>query len=88
MTTPDPLYVALAAALTPHGPVTAAAIQAAAQAARRVLGTDRCTHDRVIHTQHHTTAVDGCPWCTTSSPADQPPTPPTATTVPLTGDHL
>lgn len=88
MTTPDPLYVALAAALTPHGPVTAAAIQAAAQAARRVLGTDRCTHDRITHAQHHTIPVDGCPWCMTSSPADRAPAPPAVTTVPLTGGTL
>lgn len=84
----DPLLTALAAALTPHGPTTAAAIADAAQAARHILGTDRCTHNRTTHTRHHTTAVDGCPWCTTTNPTPPAPATPGITVVPLTGDHL
>lgn len=81
----DPLYAALADALTKHGPTSAAAIHDAAQAARQVLGTDRCTHDRITHAQHHTIPVDGCPWCMTSSPDDRTPTPPAVTTIPTGG---
>lgn len=84
----DPLYAALSDALTRHGPTSAAAIQDAANAARHVLGTDRCTHDRITHTHHHTSPVDGCPWCMTSSPADRAPTPRAVTTVQPTGGHL
>ncbi|MFR9796596.1 hypothetical protein ACL02U_11930 [Streptomyces sp. MS06] len=71
MTAPDRLIAALTAALTPHGPTTAAAIQDAATAARAVLGTDQCTHDRAVHTTHHEQPVAHCPWCTTPDTGDQ-----------------
>lgn len=61
----DPLYTALAAALAPF--VTQpAAIQAAARAVLDVLGPGQCIHHSSIHTDHHHTAVDGCPWCQAS----------------------
>lgn len=68
--TPDPLYVALATALTPYGPVTHTAIRDAADAALRVLGGDRCTHQADTHQQHHTSPVDGCPWCAAGTTTD------------------
>ncbi|MFI6032990.1 hypothetical protein ACIBBD_02170 [Streptomyces sp. NPDC051315] len=65
------LHAAITAALADHGINHPAAVEAAVQAAVAVLGRDRCTHDRNIHTQHHRTPVHGCPWCTDTSPADR-----------------
>lgn len=36
---------------------------AAAPAAVRILGRDRCIHYRGTHDLHHITPVNGCPWC-------------------------
>lgn len=84
----DPLYAAIGDALTRHGPTSHAAIQAAATAARQVLGTDRCTCRASTHHQHHTTPVTGCPWCAATNPAGHTPTPQAITIVPVIGGAL
>ncbi|WP_432136795.1 hypothetical protein, partial [Streptomyces sp. bgisy154] len=69
---PDGLIAAIGDALTPHGPTSTTAIHDAAQAAIRVLGTDRCTHHSDTHHKHHTSPVNGCPWCVTAIDPEQP----------------
>jgi DNA-binding helix-hairpin-helix protein with protein kinase domain len=47
---------------------------AAALAAVRVLGRDRCIHVKAVHAEHHarTGPVDGCPWCLADRAASHP----------------
>lgn len=59
----DPLLTAVAQALREHGVTDPRAVLAAADAAVRVLGRDRCVCRQSVHAQHHHTPVDRCPWC-------------------------
>lgn len=65
----DELLTAVSEALRVHGVTDPRAVVAAADAAVRVLGRDRCVCRRSVHLQHHDTPVDRCPWC---SPAIVP----------------
>lgn len=59
----DPLLTAVAEALREHGISDPQAVLAAAAAAVRVLGRDRCVCRQSVHATHHLTLVPGCPWC-------------------------
>lgn len=59
----DPLLTAVAEALREHDVTDPRAVIAAADAAERVLGRDRCVCRQSVHSAHHRTRVDGCPWC-------------------------
>lgn len=73
----DSLLTAVAEALREHGVTDPKAVLAAAGAAERVLGRDRCVHSRAAHAQHHCTVVDGCPWCAKAGPVKRAATVPT-----------
>lgn len=77
MTPDDPLLTAVAEALREHGVTDPQAVLAAAGAAERILGRDRCIHSRAVHNEHHLTVVDGCPWCTKTGPSKSTATVPT-----------
>lgn len=79
----DPLLTAVAEALREHGVTDPKAAIAAADAAERILGRDRCVCRQSVHAAHHRTRVDGCSWC---SPAAVPaPRRSDAVTVPTGG---
>jgi uncharacterized Fe-S cluster protein YjdI len=59
----DPLLTAVAVALREHGVDDPRTVLAAADAAVRVLGRDRCVCKRAVHAEHHLTPVARCPWC-------------------------
>lgn len=59
----DPLLTAVAEALREHGVTDPKAVLAAADAAERILGRDRCVCRQPVHLQHHLSPVPGCPWC-------------------------
>jgi hypothetical protein len=65
----DPLLTAVAEALREHGVTDPKAVFAAAGAAERVLGRDRCVCRQSVHVRHHRTTVDGCPWCAKAAAA-------------------
>lgn len=68
----DPLLTAISEALRTHGVDDPRAVLAAADAAVRVLGRDRCTHSLAVHNAHHLTLVDHCPYCTPAIGAPPP----------------
>jgi len=59
----DPLLTAVGKALLEHGVTDPRAVMAAADAAVRVLGRDRCVCRQAAHVQHHDAPVEGCSWC-------------------------
>lgn len=59
----DPLLTAVAEALREHGISDPRAVLAAADAATRVLGRDRCVCRQAAHVQHHDVPVECCSWC-------------------------
>ena len=59
----DPLLTAIAEALRECGVTDPRAVIAAADAAVRVLGRDRCVCRQAAHVQHHEVPVEGCSWC-------------------------
>lgn len=59
----DELLTAVAGALRENGVTDPRAVMAAADAAVRVLGRDRCVCRQAAHVQHHNAPVDGCSWC-------------------------
>lgn len=69
----DPLLTAVAEALRGHGVTEPRAVLAAADAAVRVLGRDRCVCRQSVHAAHHLTFVPDCPWC--AKPAARVPKP-------------
>jgi hypothetical protein len=59
----DPLLTAIGEALRGRGISDPRAVMAAADAAVRVLGRDRCVCRQAAHVQHHEAPVECCSWC-------------------------